>query len=240
MQGAMPEQSSSKMVTASTLIGVVSGVPVVGGGVAGAIQGAVQAASRARDEEWWAMIAARLTSLEHDVQEMVSFDDRAFLAALHRLTRASQETEDNEKRRRLAAALAYSGSWSSLRSDQRDRMERILIESTSREVHLLRVFADPEAWLAQTDPEAIARYRSMQLASIEEFIDGHIVCGDPDEKRAVEGVIESLSRRGLVQIPTRSMLSGAGVLQGRATSLGHQFISYLQEIENESSGDLPG
>lgn len=231
----MPEESPSQTIARATLLGVLSTVPVVGGGVAGAIQGAAQAAARARDEDWWAMISARLTSLEREVQEQVRFDDPAFVAALHRLTRAAQETEDDDKRRRLAAALAYSGSWSSLPADHRHRMERILIEASSREVFLLQVFVDPEAWLAKRDPGALTKYKTMMVGSVGSFVDGHLAKGDRDERLAIRKVIDSISRRGLVDIPMDSTITGGGILQSRATTLGTDFVRYLETIEADSS-----
>lgn len=226
----MPEASALKSVVAGSLLGVLSSVPLAGGAVAGAIEGAILAAARARDEDWWAMISARLLALESEVQENVNLHDPAFVAAVHRLTRAAQESDDNAKRNRLAAAVALSGSWASIPPDHRDRMERILTSSSSREVFLLNVFADPEAWLRSEDPEAVAGYMNMSVGSIDSFIDGHLARRDDAEKTAVIEALDSLSRAGLVSIPRSAMMTGSGILQPRATSLGLAFLRYLRDI----------
>lgn len=142
----MPEERPLVTVAQSTVLGIISSLPGLGG-VAGALQGIAQAAAHGRLEDWWAMVAARLSSLEVGVQRIASLDDPEFVSALHRLTRAAQETADDEKRSSLAAALAHSGSWSSLPVDDRERMERLVTDLSSREVKLLRIIADPKAWL---------------------------------------------------------------------------------------------
>lgn len=59
----MPEDSPTKTVIVAATLGALGEVPGLGA-VVGAIQGIATAKARERDEEWWAMVAARVQSLE--------------------------------------------------------------------------------------------------------------------------------------------------------------------------------
>lgn len=225
----MPESDPRKAIVQSTLLGLLGDVPGLGA-LAGAIQGAAEAASRARDEEWWAMVSARLTSLAELVQAMVDFSDPEFVAAAHRLIRAARESADDDKREMLAAALAHSGSWSDLPRDERERMERLVISLSSREVFVLRVMTDPAAWLAENDPDAVAVYNDMLMGSPLEFVHGHIIKGVAEEEQAVKDAIADLQAQRLLGMGFDTIMTGSGILQSRATQLGRQFIAYLQRI----------
>lgn len=225
----IPEESPTKTIIQATLLGMLGDVPGLGG-LAGAIEGSLAAKARARDEDWLAMVAARVTLVETQQEAMLDFTDPEFVAAAHRLTRAAQETADDEKRERLAAALAHGGPWSELPLDQRERMERLLAELSSREVFLLGVLSDPRGWLQENDPEAIATYDGQFTGSVQSFLDGHISKGDEAERAAVRSAIESLSRRGLVDVPVNTIMTASGTLQGRATGLGWELVHYLRSI----------
>ena len=227
----MPEHSAARTITQATLLGIVSGVPGVGGAAAGLLQGAADSASRARDEEWWAMVAARVSSLERDVQAIASVEDPEFLAALHRLTRAAQETADETKRERLAAAVVHSGSWSSLPLDDRVRMERLIAELSSREVKLLTILADPRGWLEDVDPAAVQMYENKPMASTQNFLDDHVSQNDLTEQAAVRSALEALQVRALVgAFDAARATTGSAVLQSKTTGLGWELVHFLRGI----------
>ena len=197
-----------------------------GSTVAAAIQATTDAAARARDENWWAMVAARVTSLETDVQKLFTFGDPEFVAAAHRITRAAQETSDNEKQDRLAAALAFSGSWSEMPSDHRERMERLVADLSSREVVLLKILSDPRGWIGALGQ---VKYNTRLSVSVQQFLDEEVSRGDSAQQAAMRSAVKSLTQRGLVDVPA-GMLSGSGVLDGRATGLGRELLHYLERI----------
>lgn len=186
-------------------LGFVGSVPVVGGVAAGAIQSALAAAARAKDEEWWAMVAARLASVEAGLRERgesLSLDDPEFLAAVHRATRAAKETADSEKRRILVDALANSGSWSTQPWDRRDRLLALVVRLTPLHVRLLQYFGKPSAFVNRaTVPEnsqtlstfvaACARRSGSRVAGISgdrgpqsRAADRHVQHGDGYDRRA--------------------------------------------------------
>lgn len=74
---AIPEENPTKTVTAAAALGALGEVPGLGA-IVGAIQGVATAKARERDEEWWAMVAARVQSLEAEVKRLVVFDDPQF------------------------------------------------------------------------------------------------------------------------------------------------------------------
>jgi hypothetical protein len=225
----LPEQSPTRTVVQSALFGLLSGLPGLGA-VAGAIQGAMQAASRSRDEDWWAMVAARVLSLEDDVKRFVHFDDPEFVAAAHKFTRAAQETADEEKRRRLAAALSHSGSWSELPRDERERIERALIDLTSREVLLLRILDDPRGWLAGVDAQAALSYEQIIMGSFAGFINEHVVAYSEIDAAAANAGIAELQSRLLVGTNLTTTVTGSSILTPKTTPGGAAVIRYLKAI----------
>jgi hypothetical protein len=224
----MPEQNAKKDVLIAAGLGALGDIPGLGGPVA-AIQAALQAASRARDEEWWAMALARLASVEKTVDGVVNFDDPEFLASAHRFVRAAQETADNGKRERLAAALSHSGPWSDLEPDYRVRMERLVVDLSTREVNLLQILSNPRGWLEERDPEAVKAYDTQIAGSSFDFIDRYIAGGDLGETAAVRASIDELERRALLGI-NRGMITGSGILTNKVTGPGWEFLHYLQAI----------
>ncbi len=66
--------------------------------------------------------------------------------------------------------------------------------------------------------------------TVSSLLDGHISKGDEAERAAVRSAIESLSRRGLVDVPVNTIMTASGTLQGRATGLGWELVHYLRSI----------
>lgn len=175
------------------------------------------------------MALARLSSVENAVGGVVDFTDAEFIAAAHRFLRAAQETADDGKRERLAAALAHSGPWSDLEPDHRVRMERLVVDLSTREVNLLQILSNPRGWLEERDHAAVKAYDAQIAGSSFDFIDKHIAGGDLGEKAAVRASIEELERRALLGI-NRGMITGSGILTDKVTGPGWEFLHYLQAI----------
>jgi len=230
----MPEHNPVAAALQGATFGAIGSVPIVGGIVAGVIQSALESSARARQEDWWATVAARLSVIEEQLGEHLQTDHPEFVSAAFRLTRAAEETADDEKRDRLASALAHAGPWSALPSDRRERMERLLTELTSREILMLRIVADPGAWLKKQNPAAVFAYQGNTTGTFQEFLDSHVSHGDLDEQRNVQATLESLSRRELIGAFAHSMTetrTGEEILAGKAASLGLELLGYLNEIE---------
>lgn len=222
---SMPESDPRKTVVRATLLGILSEFPG-GGGLAGAIQGAAEAASRARDEDWWAMVAARVGSLEGDVQKLVRFDDPEFLATLHRITRAAQETSDEGKRARLAAALAHGGSWSDLPVNRRVRMERLVAVLSTQDVNMLWILHDQFGWLREHDPLAAAEDGAGYMDS-QGFLLRHIVWAGVATREEMDDALANLFENDLTVVIQSSMT----IDDDHLTEAGVQFIEYLRDIE---------
>lgn len=224
----MPEHDAKKDIAIAVGLGALGQIPGLGPAAA-AIQAKLQAVSRERDEEWWAMALARLSSVETAVEGVVDFSDSEFIAAAHRFLRAAQETADDGKRERLAAALAHSGPWSDLEPDYRTRMERLVVDLSTREVNLLQILSNPRGWLEERDSAAVGAYDSKPVGSSFDFIDEYIAGDDLGAKAAVRVSIEELERRGLLSI-NRGMITGSGILTDKVTGPGREFLRYLQAI----------
>ena len=230
----LSENSPTKTVVQSTLIGLVGGLPGLAA-LAGTIQGAMQAASRSRDEDWWAMVAARVLSLEDEVKKLVQFEDPEFVAAAHKFTRAAQETADEEKRQRLAAALSHSGSWSELPRDERERVERALIDLTSREVLLLRILDNPRGWLSGTDANAALSYERVVMGSFAGFINEHVVAHSEIDVAAANAGIAELQSRLLVGMNLATAVTGSSILTPKTTPGGAAIVRYLEAIGEKAT-----
>ncbi len=216
-------------VVLSGAIGLLGGVPIIGGGIQGLVEGALGEHARGKNEEFFAMVDARLLAHSDEIKQLVEFTNPEFIASTHRLMRAAQETADDVKRERLAAALAFAGPWSDLPVDKRERMERLVAELTSREVYLLCAVADPRRWLEEHAPEAIVNYERSSTGNAMTFVNDHIIRGNSAEGDAVRSTIEDLTRRGLIVIPP-GMGSSGMILESRATGLGLEFVHYLRGI----------
>lgn len=226
----MPEESNGKAIALGAAFGALSEIPGLGG-IAGGIQAAVAAAARAKDEDWWAMVAARVSAIEDDLGGgVVRYDDPEFLAAVYRLTRAAQETSDDAKRRAYAGILANSGSWSSVPSDERERYERLVREISGRDVLMLAIFRDPRAWLQRHDPTAVEKIEAAIASSIGTFVQTYVAGADPGKIVSARRSIAELESRGLVAVPLNGMMTGAGVLASRITPLGNDLLGFIGEV----------
>ena len=70
--------------------------------------------------QFLAVLSARIGSVETQSDSGIAGGDPEFMAAGHRT--GAQETADNEKRERLAAARVHAGSWSKSPSERVDRL----------------------------------------------------------------------------------------------------------------------
>jgi hypothetical protein len=225
----LPEQDPKKDVAIGVGLGALGDMPGLGW-LAGGIEATIAAAARKKDEEWMAMLAAEVKAADKSIQDIINFEDPEFLAGAHRLFRAAQETADDEKRRRLAAAAVHSGSWSDLPPDDRARMERLVTELSSREVFVLMLMSDPKGWLTERHPKAVAELERRITGGALDVLDMYVTEGDRAEKAAVRSAVEALVIRGLLDMPRPGMMTGSGSLQGRATGLGWELVHYLRSI----------
>jgi hypothetical protein len=226
----MPESDPARDVALGAALGLLGSVPGLGA-IAGGAQAALAAASRQRDEEWGAMVGARLRYLEENGAP-IDFSDPDFVAAVHRLSRAAQETDDERKRRAYAGMLANSGSWSQIPSEERERMERLVRDLSSREILLLLVFRDPESWWEQIEAGGPARYRSQTVMDgISGFINGHVGRFVGITPAQAKVAIDELERRGLASIPYNTSMAPDGVLAKRSTQLGDQLLAFINSAE---------
>ncbi|RXZ72763.1 hypothetical protein [Agromyces albus] len=235
MSMSMPEQNPAVTVAQSAALGLIGSFPGMGV-LTGAVQGAFAAKARARDEDFWAMVNARVGALERDLDRVLAWDDNEFVAAAHRIARAAQETADEAKRRILAAALAHSGSWSELPWDEREFLLDIVVDLNAREVYLLGFLHDPREWLTNrgVDPNLIAG--NNLPGSIADLIRTR-VAGDALSFDQAEDAIDGLQRRGLADVPLRTQMSGSGPLAKRTTALGDRVLRFVGDAVTPQRGD---
>ncbi|MBH0054507.1 hypothetical protein I6E74_10055 [Salinibacterium sp. SWN139] len=223
------EESPARTIAVSAALGGLGGIPGLGG-LAGTIQGSIQAAARARDENFWAMVVARISSLEAWTEGVADLTDPEFLASAHRLFRVAQETSDDGKRTRLAAALANAGPWCQLPRDERERMERVIADLTTREVGLLKILAGPGVWLRNADPEAFASYEWDFSGTFAEFLESRVARGERSEIVAVYSANDSLQEMALVGLWDRGEVGRNRLFSSKVTSRGQNVLTYLESI----------
>jgi hypothetical protein len=226
----MPESSPARDIATAAALGLVGSLPGLGA-ISATAQAALSAAARQRDEEWWAMVSARVAHLERQLDRVLQFDDPQFVAAAYRLSRAAQETADDAKRRALAAILADSGSWSTLPADDRERLEQLVRELSGRDIVVLHAFQDPRGWVEAREPGAAAGYESMMMGSTGSFVDQHLARGLATSGASLRTTISGLQRRGLVEVPLSTTMTGGGILQKRTTSAGDELLAFIGAIE---------
>ncbi|MGW9167922.1 hypothetical protein [Agromyces sp. NPDC055658] len=216
----LPEQDVTRTVLTAAMLGALSEIPMVGGAASAAIQARLAAASRERDEEWFAMLAARIANLEVEGRsrgETIDIESPEFIAAVHRMTRAAQETADHEKRLMLAGALA-SASISTLEWNERERFIRLVSDLSPLHVRILGFFASPTTYLRVTD---------LPSSGGTPFDALMLFLGDELDRRQVNDAVEDLVSNLLLGMLPPEMRTPNGMLSPQVTERGDRFLVFL-------------
>ncbi|MBO0979280.1 hypothetical protein [Microbacterium sp. SD291] len=109
-------------------------------------------------------------TLAHALESRQTQRQHEFIAAVTRAQRASAETASQQKRQRLAAAVANGGSWAPFAATEREQFTRLVDEFDALHIWLLHYFTNPRAWLQARDLYRQGIFESRTSAKGQHFL----------------------------------------------------------------------
>lgn len=226
-----PDFDTVREVAVAATRGVVSNIPGIGGVIDAAVFGPMDLAARKRDVDFLRELDRRVRLLADeldgwDVDRIVT--DLAFIAAVHRVTRAAQEEASDAKRLLLLNALAHAGSWGAEPALTRARFLDLVVRFSELHVFLLRYFIDPEAWLREHAPAW--RRDGILGGSLSSVLERWVFPDDPVWPEEVDRAVAELSGERLLDLGgLNTFTTGASLYNRHTTSRGQRFLDFLAE-----------
>lgn len=218
----------------------LSMVPVLGPLAAETLAHALESRQAQRQHEFNVAIARALTTALEQLDESTTIEtivgSDEFIAAVTRAQRAAAETASQQKRQRLAAAVANGGSWAPFAATEREQFTRLVDEFDALHVWLLHYFTDPAGWLQARD--LYAQHANIMMGGIDgplgSALNVHPNVWDGPVKQAAA----DLDRNGLASIPLTTMMSAQGIFGPRTSDKGRRFLAFINET-NSIAADAP-
>lgn len=162
------------------------------------------------------------------LEEVVGSDE--FIAAVTRAQRVAAETASQQKRRRLAAAVANGGSWAPFSAAEREQFTRLVEDFDALHIWLLHYFVDPVGWLKARD--LYRQHENIYMGGV----DGPLGSALSVSKEVWDGPLNQaagdLERNGLASIPLTTMMTAQGVFAPRTSNKGRRFLVFLNETDS--------
>ncbi|MGZ0067251.1 hypothetical protein [Microbacterium arborescens] len=213
---------------------VLSTVPVLGPLAAETLAHALESRQAQRQHEFNVAIARALTAALEQLDESTTIEDvigsDEFIAAVTRAQRAAAETASQQKRQRLAAAVANGGSWAPFAATEREQFTRLVDEFDALHIWLLHYFTDPTGWLQARD------LYQQHANTIMGGIDGPLGSAFNVPPHVWDGPVKQaaadLDRNGLASIPLTTMMSAQGIFGPRTSDKGRRFLAFINETDS--------
>jgi hypothetical protein len=226
---ALPDRSVVQSVVVGVAMAAAGQVPGLGI-VLGGVQAAIETRRQEVQDEYLALLAARVRWLEEQNGD-IRFNpaDPDFYAAVNRLLRAAHESADDEKRRLLAEAAAGIGAGHAATPEQQDRFIDWVARLRPWHIRLLVAYDNPAGWIASHggDPE---KYERVTFASLHTFIRDDIAGGYGELKGHLTDLVAELDREGLLTLPVQTLeatTTGSALTQIRTTEQGRRLLEFL-------------
>ncbi|MCL6423652.1 hypothetical protein Bequi_09680 [Brachybacterium sp. JHP9] len=212
----------------------LSMVPVLGPLAAETLAHALESRQAQRQHEFNVAIARALTSAIEQLDETTTIEDIVgsddFIAAVTRAQRAAAETASQQKRQRLAAAVANGGSWAPFAATEREQFTRLVDEFDALHIWLLHYFTDPAGWLQARD--LYQQHANIMMGGI----DGPLGSAFNVPQKVWDGPVKQaaadLDRNGLASIPLTTTMSAQGIFAPRTLNKGQRFLAFINETES--------
>ncbi|GAA2238359.1 hypothetical protein GCM10010401_08240 [Rarobacter faecitabidus] len=209
-------------------------VPVVGSLAAETLAHALESRQAQRQHEFNVAIARAITTTLEQFDETATIEDIVgsdeFIAAVTRAQRAAAETASQQKRERLAAAVANGGSWAPFAATEREQFTRLVEEFDALHIWMLHYFTDPAGWLQARD--LYQQHANIMMGGIDgplgSAFNVHPGVWDGPVKQAAA----DLDRNGLASIPLTTIMSAQGIFAPRTSSKGQRFLAFINETDS--------
>ncbi|WP_454172196.1 hypothetical protein [Microbacterium maritypicum] len=218
----------------------LSMVPVLGPLAAETLAHALESRQAQRQHEFNTAIARALTTaLEHldettTIEDVVGSDE--FIAAVTRAQRAAAETASQQKRQRLAAAVAHGGSWAPFAATEREQFTRLVDEFDALHIWLLHYFTNPRAWLQARD--LYRQHENIMMGGITGPLGSALNAHPSVWDGPVTQAAADLDRNGLAHIPLTTTMSAQGIFESRTSAKGQRFLAFINETDSVAA-DAP-
>ncbi|MDQ4215068.1 hypothetical protein [Microbacterium capsulatum] len=206
-------------------------VPIVGSVAAETLAHALATRQAERQHEFDVAIARALAETIERLDQNITVEDIVqsdeFIAAVTRAQRTAAETASQQKRHRLAAAVAHAGRWAGFSVSEREQFTRLVDDFDEMHVWLLHYFTDPAAWLKARG--LYEQHSNIYMGGIDGplgsalGLDGS-VWGAPVRQAAAD-----LERAGLASIPLGTIMTAQGIFDPRTNGKGQRFLAFINE-----------
>lgn len=183
-----------------------------------------------RRNEWMEQIGTALRELEkketlhlESLQENEAFVDVAIQAS-----QAALRTAHEEKREALRNAVVNAARTPSIDGTKAQMFVALIDSFSPWHLHLLALFSDPQGYIAQRQDLHDLK-SDIAASSLSQLVAG--VFPDLAESEELTKLIAAdLDARGLAQLGNlKTMMSGHGILAKRTTTLGDEFLRFIQD-----------
>lgn len=212
----------------------LSAIPVVGPLAAETLAFALESRQAQRQHDFNMAIAQALTGALAQLDETATLEDIVgsdeFIAAVTRAQRAAAETASEQKRHRLAAAVANGGSWAPFSASEREQFTRLVDEFDGLHVWMLHYFTNPAEWLKARG--LYAQHENLLMGGISGPLESALGVSSDIAHGPVTQAAADLERNGLASIPLTTTMSADGVFSARTNAKGRRFLAFLNEPES--------
>lgn len=205
----------------------LSAIPFAGGAAVEAFTLATERGYRRRVDEWMREVTAAINDhvLEPQGLDWASLEsNEGFLDAVAHATRSAAQTHDAEKREALRNAVTNAALQVDVRADETSILLDLLDSLTATHLRILRLFADPKAWYAESgtpEPNLLMGGRS----TVVEDAYPELAANKP----LLQKVVKDLATHGLADINLGTTMTGAGILQPAINPLGERLLALAAE-----------
>jgi hypothetical protein len=207
----------------------IGAVPIIGSSAAEYFNELVQPPLEARKLEWMEKVGEGLRKLEESsrVRAQNLREDPEFIDTVLQATQTAMRNCKQEKLDALRNAILNTAIGIAPQPALREMFLRYIDDFTVWHMKLLDLFADVTAWYARH-----SRTRpSLSMGALEHILEDAFP-SLRGQRSFYDQVWKDLYSRALVGTDSlHTMMTGTGLVSGRCTELGKQFLSFIKEIE---------
>lgn len=224
----VPPKASAGDVAHAAVKATVGSVPYVGSAAAEAFQLIFGPPIEKRRNEWMEDVAEAIRNLEaagKTVAEDLA-SNPAFIDTMMQASQAAVRTSQQEKRKALRNAVVNSALPDAPDETRQQIFINFVDTLTAWHLRILRLFADPRAWYASVNRQPPQWHITGSLSQL--LTDAYPELRNED--RLCEKMWKDLYEAGLLNSSGfKTMMSGSGPLEPRATELGNQLLKFIAE-----------
>lgn len=234
LSGLIPPHEPAEDALATVGGMALDAIPLLGPLAGRALDHALAARERERRHEFDTTIVGEIQRLAERTEAAITVADVVnsdeFLATLARTRREAAETASTSKRQRLARAAVAALDPNAPARAERESYLRLVTELDDLHIWLLAYFADPRAWLDRHG--LLGTYENVASGNADGPLKHALGSLDIPFSESVEAALSDLERLDLASVSPRvlrPMVTTDAMFQGRLSTRGRAFLTYLDE-----------